>query len=173
MNQQEITLDQVLSQRREASRDIINVDEPTTKLVIFELQGDLFAFPGESIREILSQVDVFFVPGCPPSLEGVINVRGDIESVISLHELLHLPETAVISSTSYLLGRGAGMSSGIRVDNVVDVVDVLLSNIHKPPTTLPKHLRAIVSGILQFKEEKTVTVLDLDRIFADYSHGLG
>lgn len=172
MNQQEITLDQVLSQRREAKREIVNVDEPAAKLVIFELQGDWFAFQGEKIREILSRVDVFFVPGCPTSLEGVINVRGDIESVISLHELLQLPESVDISSSSYLLGFGAGMSSTIRVDKVVDVVDVLLSNIHKPPTTLPEHLRAIVSGILQFNE-KTVTVLDLDRIFADYSHGLG
>ncbi len=172
MKQQEITLDQVLSQRREAIREIVNVDEPMAKLVIFELQGDWFAFQGEKIREILSQVDVFFVPGCPTSLEGVINVRGDIESVISLHELLQLPESVEISSSSYLLGSGVGMSSGIRVDKVVDVVDVLLSKIHKPPTTLPEHLRAIVFGILQFKE-KTVTALDLDRIFADYSHGLG
>jgi purine-binding chemotaxis protein CheW len=172
MNQPETTLDQILSQRREVNRGIVNVDEPTAKLVIFELQGDWFAFHGDKIREILSQVDVFFVPGCPPSLEGVINVRGDIESVISLHELLKLPVSVDISSSSYLLGRGAGMSSGIRVDKVIDVVDVLLSNIHQPPTTLPEHLRVIVSGILQFKE-KTVTVLDLDRIFADYSHGLG
>ena len=172
MNQPELTLAQVMTQRREANREIVNVDEPTVKLVIFELNGDWFAFYGEKIREILSQVDVFFVPGCPTSLEGVINVRGDIESVISLHELLQLPESADMSSSSYLLGRGAGMSSTIRVDNVVDVVDVLLSNIHKPPTTLPEHLRVIVSGLLLFKE-KTVTVLDLDRIFADYSHGLG
>ncbi|MBA3005847.1 MAG: chemotaxis protein CheW [Proteobacteria bacterium] len=172
MNQQEITLDQVLSQQREAKREIVNVDEPTAKLVIFELQGEWFAFQGEKIREILSQVDVFFVPGCPTSLQGVINVRGDIESVISLHELLQLPESVDISSSSYLLGSGAGMSSTIRVDKVVDVVDVLLSNIHQPPTTVPQHLREIVSGIVQFNE-KTVTVLDLDRIFADYSHGLG
>ena len=172
MNQQELTLDQVLTQRREAKREIVNVDEPTEKLVIFELQGDLFAFYGEKIREILSQVNVFFVPGCPTSLEGVINVRGDIESVISLHALLQLPVSAETSTSSFLLGRGAGMNSGIRVDKVVDVVDVPLSTVHKPPTTLPEHLRTIVSGILLFKE-KTVTVLDLDRIFADYSHGLG
>lgn len=172
MNQPELTLDQILSQRREAQSAIVNVDEPMTKLVIFELQGDWFAFHGEKIREILSQVEVFFVPGCPPSLEGVINVRGDIESVISLHELLQLPVSTEISSSSYLLGHGGGMNSGIRVDKVVDVVDVLLSNIHVPPTTLPEHLRAIVSGILWFKE-KTVTVLDLDRIFTDYSHRLG
>lgn len=172
MSTQELTLDQVLTQRREASREVVNVDEATVKLVIFELHGEWFAFHGEKIREILSQVDVFFVPGCPSSLEGVINVRGDIESVISLNEFLQLPEAADTSMSSYLLGRGAGMSSGIRVDTVVDVVDIPLSNIHQPPGTLPEHLRASVSGILQFKE-KPVTVLDLDRIFADYSNRLG
>ena len=171
MSHQEITLDQVLTQRREASHEIVNVDEPTTKLVIFELHGDWFAFHSEKIREILSHVDVFFVPGCPTSLEGVINVRGDIESVIALNELLQLPETADNSSSSYLLGHGAGMSSGIRVDKVVDVVDVPLGDIHEPPGTLPEHLRASVSGILQFNE-KPVTVLDLDRIFADFSQRL-
>ncbi|MFH2122711.1 MAG: chemotaxis protein CheW [Pseudomonadota bacterium] len=172
MIQKDIALDQVLSLRRKARGDIVNVDEPATKLVIFELQGDWFAFHGEKIREILSQVDVFFVPGCPTSLQGVINVRGDIESVISLHELLQLPDSQNVSSPSYLLGQAAGMSSTIRVDKVVDVVDVLLSNIRQPPTTVPQHLREIVSGIVQFNE-KTVTVLDLDRIFADYSQGLG
>lgn len=172
MNPQQLTLDNVLTQRREASREIVNVDEPTAKLVIFELHGEWYAFNGEKIREILSQVDVFFVPGCPAFLEGVINVRGDIESVIGLNELFQLPESADRSSFSYLLGRGAGMSSGIRVDQVVDVVDIPLSNIHQPPGTLPEQLRAIVSGILQFKG-KPVTVLDLDRIFADYSHKLG
>lgn len=172
MSMQEPTLDQILIQRREAHREIVNVDEPTAKLVIFELQGEWFAFNGEKIREILSQVDVFFVPGCPASLEGVINVRGDIESVISLNELLQLPDSAPGSLPSYLLGRAAGISSGIRVDRMVDVVDVPLSAIHQPPATLPAHLRAIVSGILRF-QEKTVTVLDLERIFSDYSQRLG
>jgi purine-binding chemotaxis protein CheW len=88
----ETTLDQVLTQRRESRQEIVNVDEPTVKLVIFALGEKYFAFHGERIREILAQADVFFVPGSPASLEGVINVRGDIESVIRPHEMLHLPE---------------------------------------------------------------------------------
>lgn len=168
----ELTLDQVLTQRREANREIVNVDEPTTKLVIFELAGDWFAFYGERIREILSQVDVFFIPGCPTSLEGVINVRGDIESVIRLNDILHRPPGDTGRASSILLGQGGGMSSGIRVDEVIDVVDVVQSNIHPPPGTLPEHLRPIVLGILTFKD-KPVAVLDLDQIFSDYSRSLG
>ncbi|MBS4099314.1 MAG: purine-binding chemotaxis protein CheW [Sulfuricella sp.] len=168
----ELTLDQVLTQRREANREIVNVDEPTTKLVIFTLTGEWFAFNGERIREILSHTEVFFVPGCPASLEGVINVRGDIESVISLNDLLHLAASEPGRGASILLGRGGGMSSGIRVEEVVDVVDIVQSNIHPPPSTIPDHLRPIVLGILTFKD-KPVTVLDLDQIFSDYSRTLG
>ena len=87
----ETTLDQALTQRLDAQKEIVNIDEPLVKLVIFALGDDQFAFLGEGIHEILTKVDVFFVPGCPPSLEGVINVRGDIESVIRPHDLLHLP----------------------------------------------------------------------------------
>lgn len=168
----ETTLDQVLTQRRESNKDIINVDEPTVKLVIFALGEQCFAFHGERIREILAQTDVFFVPGCPSSLEGVINVRGDIESVIRPHELLHLSDNSVGSHSSILLGRGAGMSSGIRVDRVIDVVDVPQGSIQPAPATLPEHMRTLVLGVLHFQEQP-VAVLDLDKMFADYARGLG
>jgi purine-binding chemotaxis protein CheW len=169
----EATLDQVLSQRREVNKDIVNVDEPAVKLVIFALGDDWFAFQSERIREILAQADIFFVPGCPPSLEGVINVRGDIESVIRPHEMLHLPDNSDGGRASaILLGRGGGMSSGIRVDRVVDVVDVPQSSIRPPPSTLPEHMRVLVLGVLRFQEQP-VAVLDLDKMFVDYARGLG
>lgn len=88
------SLDDILSQRHDAQRAVVNVDEPQLKLVVFALGGQWFAFHGSSVREILAQPTVHFVPGCPSSLEGVIHVRGDIESVLRLHELLHLPAPA-------------------------------------------------------------------------------
>lgn len=167
----EPTLDQILSQRRDARQEIVDVDAPTVKLVVFALGARWFAFPGERIREILAGAEVFFVPGCPASLDGVINVRGDIESVVRLHDLLRI-EGAAAPSSAILLGRSAAMSSGIRVDSVIDVVDVPQGDIHAPPASLPEHMRGFVTGVLRFQEHPVV-VLDLDRIFADYARGLG
>lgn len=172
MNEQALTLDQVLVQRRDASQEIVNVDEPAVKLVVFDLGGEWFAFPGEAIREILPPVNIFYVPGCPSSLEGVINVRGDIESVIRLAELLGKPVTETAATSSILRGVGGGMHSGIRVDRVVDVLDVAQSAIQPPPTTLPEHMRSIVSGLMRH-QDKPVAILDLNRIFEDYHRGLG
>lgn len=168
----EITLDQVLTQRRDASKEIVNVDVPAVKLVIFALGDQWFAFYGERIREILAQANVFFVPGCPASLEGVINVRGDIESVMRPHDMLRLSDSHIGRNAAILLGRGAGMSSGIRVDRVIDVVDVPQSSIQPPPATLPEHLRHLVLGVLRFQAQP-VAVLNLDQMFADYARGLG
>lgn len=165
------TLEQVLAQRHKVSKDIVNVDEPVHKLVIFKLAGQCFAFYGQSIREILAQADVFFVPGSPPSLEGVINVRGDIESVIRPHSMLHLPEDRIDQNSPILLGHVGTIGSGIRVDRIVDVVDITQSSIGSPPAALPEHMRSLVLGVLMFRE-LPVALLDIDKMFTDYTREL-
>lgn len=168
----EMNLDQILATQRTARKEIVDVDEPTVKLVIFSLGDDWFAFHGERIREILASADVFFVPDCPPSLEGVINVRGDIESVIRLNDLLQVPMRQTGESSEILLGRSTVMVSGVRVDKVIDVIDIPQSFMQPPPANLPDQMRPFVSGLLRFKE-RPVTVLDLEQIFTQYVKGLG
>jgi purine-binding chemotaxis protein CheW len=168
----ESTLSQVLTQRREISNEIVNVDEPSVKLVIVSISGEWFAFHGSSIREILAQAKVFFIPGCPDSMEGVINLRGNIESVIRLQNMLQLPPPQHTDNSHILIGQTNSMSSGIRVDKVIDMIDVVESELQSPPSTLPSHLSSIVSSIIQF-QKRPIAVLDLERIFDDYHRGLG
>ena len=168
----ESKLDQLLTHRREAQQNIVNVNEPLVQLVVFALGHEWFAFHGERISEILSPTEVFFVPGGPPSLEGVINVRGEIESVIRPHDMLHLSDSGVGQASSILMGRGASMRSGIRVDRIIDVIEVGQSNIQASPSSLPEPMRNYVLGVLRL-QERPVAVLDLDTLFADYARGLG
>jgi purine-binding chemotaxis protein CheW len=165
-------LSQALTQRREINNNIVNVDEPSVKLVIVSMGGDYFAFHANHIQEILAHATVFFMPGCPDSMEGVINLRGNIESVIRLHTMLQLPAPKTTDDTHILLGRTRSMNSGIRVEQVIDMIDVVESALQSPPSTLPPHLSALVSSVIQF-EQKPIAVLDLERIFADYQRGLG
>ncbi len=165
-------LDQILARRKTASRETVNVDEPLVKLVIFALGNDWFAFHGERIREIMTRATIFFVPGCPASLEGVINVRGDIESVIRLNELFQIPLPDPAATSAILLGRVRDLNSGIRVDRVVDVIDLPQGMLQPPPSNLPDQMRPFVSGLLRFREQP-VTILDLDQIFIHYLQGMG
>lgn len=167
-------LDELLARKREAAREVVNVDEATVKLVIFELGERFFAFRGEAIREVLIGSErLFFVPGMPASVEGVINVRGDIVSVILLYSLLQLDSTQPkTSGSSLLLAEASGMQTGVRVDSLLDVVDWPLSQLKQPPESLPEGLQPYVEALFHFSD-KAVALLDIDKVFADYQEGLG
>ncbi len=165
------TLDQILEAHRGEARAIINVDEPLIKLVVFTLGRDWFAFLGEKVKEVLPDSPVFYLPGCPQSLEGVINVRGDIESVVNLRAVLGYPPGPDHQNSRILLCQTADMRSGLRVDAVEEVTDVVQSRLQPPPHTIAESRKLLVLGIVHFAGQ-LVTVLDLERIFTDYRGGL-
>ncbi len=167
------SVDELLAIKQEAAQAVINVDEPLVKLVIVSLAGRFFAFKGELIREVLpGDEPLFFVPGMPASVEGVINVRGDIESVILLQALLQLPATKKSNKTSLLLAKTSQMQTGIRVDQLVDVIDWPLNQLQNPPESLPEALKPYVSALLDFFG-KPVALLELEKLFSDYQAGKG
>lgn len=164
-------LDQLLTERKNNPQEIVDVDEPVVKLVIFRLGEQYFAFLGSGIAEVIpGDTRVYFLPGMPASVEGVMNVRGDIESVISLHELLHLNTLAAkpdLVTSSILLGKGSSMHSGLRVDQLLDVVDFPESQLQTPPSSLPEYLQPFVTNLLVFNG-LPVTLLDINAVFTSW-----
>lgn len=170
MHEHATTLAEILARPRLPGNDAGDIDEPQVKLVVFTLGEQWFAFHGTDIREVLADSEVYFLPGCPPSMEGVINVRGDIESVIRLRTVLGLPDVDTPATSRILLAKTATMHSGLRVDRVEDVLDVAQSDVQPPPHTLPEHLRSRVLGIVMYRSH-AVHVLDLAALFAEYCAG--
>ncbi len=169
----DLSVDDILALRRQTARDIVDVNEKEVKLVIFTLAGQSFALYGQAIKEILAREEpLYFVPGMPASVLGVVNLRGDIESVITLNALLQLPQSQATAPGPLLLGQSSCLRSAIRVDELIDVVDVPQSQLHQPPDSLPESLRPYACALCEFNQQP-VTVLDLERVFAAYLQGLG
>lgn len=160
----EQTLDDLLLAKQQGDNKIVDVDEQLIKLVIFQLADKYFALPGHSVIEVLgSDIRVNFVPGMPDSVEGVINLRGDIESVLSLNHLLQLPslEKAQHQESSILLCAGAGITTGIRIDLLLEVVDVAESQLKPPLESLPENMQPYVSALLSYNDWP-IALLNLD-----------
>lgn len=160
-------LDQFLTQSPSVEKTIVNVDEPVIKLVIFRLGTSYFSFPGRNIKEILPATEkVFFLPGMPASVEGVVNLRGDIESVIGLNDLLQVQVAEAIEACnlgSLLVAKGKEIHTCIRVDELIDVLDLTSSTLKPPPSNLPDFMQPLVSYLFTFKGQ-AVTGLDLDAV---------
>jgi len=74
--------------------------------------------------------------------------------------------------SAILLARTDSMSSGLRVDQVMDVVEVPRSALQIPPAGLSEQTGLLASGVLRFRE-RLVTVLDLEKVFTQYLRGMG
>lgn len=163
-----------MSASDDESPEYREVDPVVVKLAVFEIGERLFAFPGPQVAEILPLPTIYFVPGCPPALEGVIDVRGEIWSALRLGDLLgvaHRDEsTAMRRRAVLLLGRTAAMQSALRVDAAVDVLDCPQDALRSPPDTLPDPLGSLATGVFAYGE-RTVVVLDMERLFAAWLEG--
>lgn len=152
--------------KRKQSADIAETIEEKIEIVIFTLGQDYYAFYGHTVKEILPYEKVTYVPGCPETIVGIINVRGDIESVVNLHKMIGIPESRVSRKTRIIIAADKDIRSGILTDSVEDVLSVPLSGIKKPISTLDKSVKEFAIGGETLYDKKYVTLLDLSKIFA-------
>ncbi|HWA72888.1 MAG TPA: chemotaxis protein CheW [Polyangiaceae bacterium] len=109
------------------------------------------------------------IPGAPPYIKGVINIRGDVVPIADLRERLGLPAlehgatTAVVVLRVQYKNRERVM--GVIVDAMSDVTTVPAEALRPPPTfhdsaeSLTKEIAAL--------EDKMITILDVDCVFGN------
>ena len=161
-NKSDLILEEIM--RRKEKERIVDVEEKQVKVVIFSLHGDFYAFYGEYIKEILPLMTIYYVPGSPDFIPGVINVRGEIDSVININRFLGLPDSANSQSSRIALAVTDGIRSGILVDSIEEVLDIPASSVKPPLDTLSKSIKEFVAGEFTHKN-KLVTILDIGQIF--------
>lgn len=90
--------------------------------VQFELGGEKYAHPVQTVKEVLRYQEPNPVPGSPSEVEGILNIRGEVITVFSGRKLLELdiaeqPSEARIIALELPQGR-----FGISVDGVDGIV---------------------------------------------------
>lgn len=161
----ELILDEL--KRRQSAKEVVDVEEERVKVVIFTCGANLFAMYGRDVREILPSCDISWVPGLPDYLPGLINVRGDIESVIDLR---HFLGEEIVDHNKRLIAMAVhgDFHSGVMIDSIEDVVDIPLSRIQPPLTTLNGAARDLVVGEIEYLDT-TVSLLDVGKLAARIS----
>lgn len=160
--------EQILAElrKRKHAAEVSDTAEEKIEIVIFTLGEDYYAFYGHAVKEILPYEKITYVPGCPETIVGIINVRGDIESVLNLHKMLRIPDSRISRKTRIIIAADKDIRSGILTDSVEDVLSVPLSDIRKPISTLDKAVKEFAIGGETLYNKKYVTLLDLSKIFA-------
>jgi len=132
-------------------------------IVGFRVGRETYGVPIASLHEIVRVPEITAVPDAPEYIEGVINLRGKIVSVIDLRKRFGEPATALNRRNRILVVEHGGRLSGLIVDAASEVLKIPAADIEPSPTALQDGGLNCVTGLGKYRE-RLIVMLDMSRL---------
>ncbi len=137
--------------------------KPDIELALFQIGDMLCGLDTCHVQEINHNFEITPVHRAPDYVRGIINLRGEIVTVIDLHRKFRLPPSEAQEDIQVVFVRYEEECVALLVDNIYDVVIANHFDISAPPSNIDGISGAFISGIYHMEKE-LVIVLDLDEL---------
>lgn len=116
-------------------------------VVVFDLGGERYAVESAVVREIRRLGAVTPLPGIPSFVLGIVNVRGEILSVLDLAKILNLPERPPTESAYMLVLTDGSMTFAITVHGLRGTERLSLDGLQPAPGAEDGIAKKIIRGV--------------------------
>lgn len=137
------------------------------RAVVVEVEGVEFGLPVIHVREVLPLPPITRLPYPPPSILGVVNVRGAIVAVLDLADKLFGRGARTEGRLVIATEPDSGTEVGLRVDRVIELLDLdgVPEAEHEVSASLPE---GWVDRVLAPRPDRLVTLLHLGPVLATH-----
>jgi purine-binding chemotaxis protein CheW len=141
------------------------------QICTFFLKGVYFGIDVQHVQEVIRPQAMTRVPLASPDICGLINLRGQIITVIDLQRRLEMSQPQT-QSTTKLADEAQGFNIivysehevvSLKVDYVGDVLEFAQNTFQPPPATLKGRMRQMLAGAYPLPEG-FLLVLDAEKI---------
>jgi purine-binding chemotaxis protein CheW len=136
-----------------------------THIVGFKVGRETYGIPIASLHEIVRVPEITAVPDAPAYLEGVINLRGKIVSVIDLRKRFGKPTTALDRHSRILVVEHRGRLAGMIVDSASEVIKIPDTEVENAPAMMRDGGLDCVTGLGKYKG-RLIILLDIDKVLS-------
>lgn len=140
-----------------------DVGADTLEVVEFELASEHYALPLSMVRTVSMLKELTPVPCTPPFVLGIINLRGEIHTVVDLKKFFGLPHKGITELNKIIIIHHGDMQLGILADAIRGVRHILLHDLDPVMPTLTGIRADYLRGVTRDR----LIVLDAARILSD------
>ncbi len=142
------------------------VNDPLTQWVTFFLENEKYGVPVEQVMEVLRFTEITPVPGAPDAVMGIINLRGNVVTVLDTRRKFGLKTRVPDDSTRIVVTTINEHVIGILVDNVSDVMWLRASEMETTPTATGDENAKFIQGVAS-RDGELLILVDLLKLFAE------
>lgn len=137
------------------------------QLVSFNLGPEEYAVEVLKVREIIRMTSITHVPNTPPSIEGIINLRGKVIPIISLRNRFNMAGAEDDQHTRIIVMDVEGRLMGFIVDGVSEVIRISSGEIQTPPSMVSGGVdQDFICGVIKHADQ-LLLMLQLDHMFSN------
>jgi len=133
------------------------------EIIRFRMASETYGVESAFVREVFPLRDITPLPGAPPFVVGIVNVRGQILSVVDLKKFFNLPDKGLGDFNKVIILRDDRMEFGILADAILGVGPVSLDAIQALPLTVSEIGAEYMRGVTADR----VIILDAGKILRD------
>jgi len=155
-----------MSNSRNVAAVAASKDDAVLQWVIFKLDNETYGINVMQVQEILRYTDIAPVPGAPSYVLGIINLRGNVVTVIDTRSRFGLPSAELDDSTRIVIIEAEKQVIGILVDSVAEVVYLRRSEIDNAPNVGTEESAKYIQGVSN-RDNELLILVDLDKLLSD------
>lgn len=141
-------------------------DDPVLQWVTFRLSGETYGVNVMQVQEVLRYTEIAPVPGAPEYVLGIINLRGNVVTVIDTRNRFGLESGEVTDNTRVVIIETDGHVIGIMVDSVAEVVYLRQSEVETAPNVGNDESAKFIQGVCH-KNDELLILIELNKLLSD------
>lgn len=143
-----------------------NKKDEVLRWVTFQLDKEMYGVNVMQVREVLRYSDIAPVPGAPAYVLGIINLRGNVVSVIDTRMRFGLPPSEITDNTRIMIIESERQVVGILVDSVAEVVDLNTKDIDDTPNVGTEESAKFICGVCN-RDDDLLILIDLYKLLTE------
>jgi purine-binding chemotaxis protein CheW len=141
-------------------------DDPILQWVTFRLDNETYGINVMQVQEVLRYTEIAPVPGAPAYVIGIINLRGNVVTVIDTRERFGLPPSQITDNTRIVIIETDEQVIGILVDAVAEVVYLRQSEIETAPNVGNDESARFIQGVCN-KNNELLILVELEKMLTE------
>jgi purine-binding chemotaxis protein CheW len=141
-------------------------NDPMIQLVTFKLEDESYGVNVMQVQEVLRVTEIAPVPGAPHYVLGIINLRGNVVTVIDTRNRFGLNPADLTDNSRIVIIEGEGQVVGILVDSVAEVVELRESEIDIAPNVGNEETARYIQGV-HTRKGNLLIVVDINKLLSD------